>query len=192
MREAGYAWEIEWQKSRRFGHFDEPEFLREAAWVVLNSGFRESVIRKKFSYISLCFCDWESAKEITAHQKQCIATAFAAFRSERKLNAIARIAEIIDDIGFEPFRSQVWSDPIQTLRKLPFIGPITSWHLAKNLGVDVAKNDRHLERLAKHCGYFDAQALCDFLADRTGETRAVVDLILWRSATLKHGSLLPA
>ena len=39
--------------------FTESDLLREAAWVILCSGFREAVIRRMFDFISLCFCDWE-------------------------------------------------------------------------------------------------------------------------------------
>lgn len=187
--EAGYAWEIEWQKQRRFKDFSEQDLLRESAWVILNSGFRESVIRKKFDYISLCFCDWESAAEIDRNREHCVTTALDGFGNARKLCAIARIASIIEEAGFSALQSAVREDPIPQLQKLPFIGPITSWHLAKNLGLDVAKNDRHLERIANYCGYLDAHELCDYLSEKTGQARAVVDIILWRSASL--GKIMP-
>ena len=179
-----FAWEIEWQRQRKFSQFSEQDLLRESAWVILNSGFRESVVRKKFNYLSLCFCDWESADLIVRFKHECLSTALASFRHERKLQAIWRIADLIDTMGFDRFRSIVINDPISELCKLPFIGPITSFHLAKNLGLDVAKNDRHLANIADYCGYPDAHELCDFLSDETGTKRSVVDIILWRSATL--------
>lgn len=181
---AGYGWEIKWQNSRRFEAITEQDILRETAWVILCSGFRETAVRSRFDYISLCFCDWESAREISIHCQQCIATALPAFRNERKIRAIARVAEMIDETGFHAFRQSIIDDPIPNLQRLPFIGPVTSWHLAKNLGLDVAKNDRHLARLAKRYGYRDAHGLCEHLARATGYTRSVVDLILWRFATL--------
>lgn len=46
--EAGYAHEIDWQDNRSFKQINESEFLREAAWVVLSSGFRESIVRRVF------------------------------------------------------------------------------------------------------------------------------------------------
>jgi len=38
------------------------------------------------------------------------------------------------------------------LQQLPFIGPVTAFHLAKNLGIEAVKPDRHLCRLSKLLG----------------------------------------
>src|SRR5256885_12557133 len=92
-RAAGFGWEAEWQRSGVFADFSEHDLLREAAWVVLCAGFRESTVRNCFDYISLCFCDWESAREISRHRRACIDTAAARFRNYRKLDAIASIAD---------------------------------------------------------------------------------------------------
>jgi hypothetical protein len=91
---------------------------------------------------------------------------------------------VIHDHGFGPLRAKLSEDPITELQAFPFIGPTTSWHLAKNLGLNVAKNDRHLARLANVCGFSDAQELCDVISDATGELSNVVDVVLWRFATL--------
>ena len=69
---AGFAWEISWQKQRLATVFSECDLLREAAWVILCSGFRETVVRKCFDYVSLCFCDWESATSISENRTACI------------------------------------------------------------------------------------------------------------------------
>jgi|SRR5580658_753581 hypothetical protein len=49
VRCAGFLAEIEWQRARSISEFSETEFLRESAWVVLCSGFRESVVRSIFN-----------------------------------------------------------------------------------------------------------------------------------------------
>lgn len=41
--DAGYASEVDWQADVEFDQTSESDFLREAAWVVLSSGFRECV-----------------------------------------------------------------------------------------------------------------------------------------------------
>jgi AraC-like DNA-binding protein len=188
VRAAGYDWEIKWQKSLDFKSFSETDFLREAAWVILCSGFKESTVRKHFDYISMCFCDWESSYEIISHRELCVTTAFSCFRNKNKLNAIAKIAEIIDHHGFSNFKLMVQQDPILKLMELPFIGPITSWHLAKNLGLNVAKNDRHLLRIANHFGYSDSHSLCAKLSEYTGVSSSVIDIVLWRFATISLSS----
>jgi hypothetical protein len=184
VRAAGFAWEAEWQRQRVFETFTERDFLRESAWVVLCSGFREASVRRVFDYISLCFCDWESATEITRNQRACIETAASAFANQRKLGAIASIASVVDEHGFGLVKAELFKDPINKLQVFPFIGPITSWHLAKNLGFNVAKNDRHLARLATAHGFADAHDLCELISNATCEPQKVVDIVLWRFATL--------
>lgn len=185
VQAAGFGWEPEWQRARAISAFTERDLLRETAWVVLCSGFREKVVREIFDYVSLCFCDWEAASEITQRRDACVRTASGRFRNERKLRALVDVAAVIDAHGFEPLCARLTSDPIAELQVFPFIGPVTSWHLAKNLGFNVAKNDRHLARLAIEHGYEDAHELCRVIASRTGELESVIDVILWRFATLQ-------
>jgi hypothetical protein len=75
-------------------------------------------------------------------------------------------------------------NPEETLRKFPYVGPITYFHLAKNIGLPVAKPDRHLSRLANQFNFFDVQTLCDYLSEETGDSIPVVDIVLWRYATI--------
>lgn len=181
--------EIGWQASRTLDRFTEQDLLREAAWVILCSGFRESVVRNWFPFISMCFCEWESASTICLNSELCRPTALAAFKNERKIDAIIGTALYIDSIGFESYRKEIVQDPISTLRRLPYIGGITVYHLAKNLGADVAKPDRHLVRLAASQGFCDVQTLCSSIAKETGDPLRVVDVVLWRF--LAQGEQVP-
>jgi len=180
VRCAGLLAEVEWQRDASMSDFSETEFLRESAWVVLCSGFRESVVRRIFKYVSLCFCDWESASSIVEANAACRAAAMASFRNQMKLDAILTIAHHVDDVGFSTFKEAVLSDPLAVLRRLPYIGPVTVWHLAKNLGLDVSKPDRHLVRVSNQLGFYSAAQFCTAIADATGERAKVVDLIVWR------------
>lgn len=172
--------ELEWQRSVRPNSLTETEFLREYAWVVLNSGFREAVVRKYFSYISLCFCDWESAAAIVQNSEACIACATYVFGNTRKLKAVAETAGKIEREGFEALRLRIEANGISELERLPYIGTVTKFHLAKNLGLDVAKPDRHLVRVASRFGYKDVQKMCRDIFDFCGDKISVADLILWR------------
>jgi hypothetical protein len=180
----GFASELAWIDQLSGQPFTETDLLREAAWVILCSGFRESVVRAKFSYLSLCFCDWESASLITKYGDICIALAEKAFGYRRKLEAISRIARELHELGFERVQEEIRKDAVLRLSDFPFIGPITSQHLAKNLGFQFAKDDRHLQRLVNAFGFSDAQGLCATIAERTGDSVALVDTILWRNAAL--------
>src|SRR6476469_9486418 len=80
LMRSNFAAEIDWQCQKVFQHFTESDLLREAAWVILCSGFRESVVRQNFDFISLCFCDWQSAAQICDCAEQCRATALTKFK----------------------------------------------------------------------------------------------------------------
>jgi hypothetical protein len=138
--------EVIWQRTVSMDGVTESAFLREAAWVILCTGFRERTLRTRFGYLSLCFCDWESGAVIAENAEACRATALAAFNHPRKVDAIIQIARRVAREGFTILKRRILCQPIEVLKTLPYIGPITAYHLAKNLGLPVAKPDRHLPR----------------------------------------------
>jgi len=164
----------------------ENQFLRELAWVVLSSGMAEAVVRLKFPFISVEFLEFISAKAIADQKDECIAGAFVHFRNKPKITAIAYAAERIAHEGFGSIQTSVIDNPIMELQKFPFIGPVTAYHLAKNLGVRTAKPDRHLVRLARVSGFADVQPFCQLISAYIGEDIRLVDLVLWRYATLNR------
>ncbi len=182
IEQSRYLSEVSWLKGASGSVLTESNFLREYAWVVLNSGFREAIVRKHFDYISLAFCDWSSAQEISNNAEGCIAAARVVFSHRLKLSAIVQTAKLLDDWSFERFAVQLRNEGVGFLERLPFIGSITSWHLAKNIGLNVAKPDRHMIRLAGRFGYSDVQIMCTEIANVTGDDMSVADLILWRFA----------
>ncbi|WP_162916665.1 hypothetical protein [Dongia deserti] len=180
VERAGLHSEVQWQRDVSARSFTESQLLAETAWVVLCSGFRESTVRKVFGYLSLCFCDWDSAAAIVASYPHCKVTALRGFRNERKVDAIVAAARHIHSLGFMTVKNAILADPISELQNFRFIGPTTAWHLAKNLGLDVVKPDRHLVRAASNLGYSTAFDLCQAIATARCEQPKVVDLILWR------------
>lgn len=180
----GFASEIDWQDDLRFADITESDFLREAAWVILNSGMRESVIRRLFPAISSAFLRWRAAAQIVRHAGECKREAMSVYRHPGKLDAILAVAREIDAAGFAVVKRRVEREGVGYLRRFPFMGPATSYHLAKNLGLSVVKPDRHLVRTAAAAGYTDPDALCRAISDYVGDRLAVVDLVIWRFATL--------
>jgi hypothetical protein len=176
----GYATEVLWQASRCPENVSESFFLREAAWVIYCSGFRESTVRKYFNAISLCFCDWESAVEITVNSELCIMSAASVFNNVLKHRAVAEIASIIAGCQFSNFKVQLLRNPLVVLQALPYIGKVTSVHLAKNIGFDFAKPDRHLLRIGSVFGYSCVQKMCDDVSRHSGDSVKVVDIVFWR------------
>lgn len=181
----GYQAEREWQEERIYLQFSETDLLREGAWVILNTGFKERYIRRVFSYISLCFCDWESAFEINRNREICRELTLEAFGNHRKVDAILRMSEMIEEHGFENIKSGITNEPREYLQIFPMIGNITASHLAKNLGFSLAKADRHLVRIAREHGYDSVASLCEAISSSVKEGVAVVDITLWRYSVLR-------
>jgi hypothetical protein len=190
VEQSAFASELHWQANLSGTLFLESDFLREYAWVVLNSGFRESVIRKHFDFISLCYCDWQSAQEIHELGDLCCAAASAAFGNMKKLRAITHTAGLVHRMGFERLRSRLLEDFFGLAPTLPFIGSITARHLAKNLGIEAAKPDRHLVRLAARFGYCSVDEMCWTISDVTGDSLSVADIVLWRFEERSGANLL--
>ncbi len=183
---AGYDWEIEWQAELDFEEATESDFLREAAWVVLSSGFRESVVRQRFGAVSHAFLDWRSAREIADSGLVCQERAISVFGNRRKIDAIAKIVWLVASEGIDFVKMRIRSRGLDYLQELPYIGPVTSYHLAKNLGLQVVKPDRHLVRMARVAGHDSPLDLCTKVAEAVGESVSVVDLVFWRYATLNR------
>lgn len=181
----GFGGEIDWQARICVDTVSESYFLREAAWVVLSAGMRESIVRKVFPSISLAFHEWASAQSIVNNRQACVSGALNVFNHEKKINAIADIAASVYDSGFEQVMTSIRRMGVKYLQTFPFIGPITSFHLAKNLGLDVVKPDRHLIRVAEATGYSTPDEMCRDIAHIVGDTVPVIDLVIWRFATIE-------
>lgn len=175
---------------RETSEISESEFLRELAWVILSAGIAEAVVRKKFAPISQCFRNWESARQISDNVEECVASALSHFRHEGKIGAIATAAVRLSVAGsFERVRARILVDPIRELRSFAYIGPVTAFHVAKNVGLRVAKPDRHLFRLAQSNGFNSVNEFCETIAHFLGEDIRRVDSVLWRFATIHRDYL---
>ena len=183
---AGYGWEIDAQKNASLDEITEKDFLQEAAWVILSAGMKESVIRKKFTGLSHAFLYWESASAIAKGKQVCRATALSCFGHKGKIDAILAVADHVAENGFHYVKQSIQERGPQYLQAFPFIGPVTCWHLAKNLGLDVVKPDRHLSRISAVAGFGSPHSLCRAIADLSGERISVIDIVLWRFATLNR------
>lgn len=186
---SGFAREVEWQKKLSFDELEESSFLRESAWVVLSSGMRESVVRAKFPQVSSAFFDWQSAACIWTNRCTCRKRALESFNHQGKIDAIITICGRVQTIGFEKVKEGIRTRSMPYIQEFPYMGPATSYHLAKNIGLPVAKPDRHLTRVAKALGYATPAELCSDISAAVGDRVPVVDLVIWRYATLKSDYL---
>jgi len=154
----GYAWA---QGLRRPA--DAETMAGEIIWVMCNSGMKESVARLIHGRVREALLAGNSASSAFGHKGKAAAMD-AIWRDRARL--FAECAALAD------------AELVEWCGRLPWIGGITKYHAAKNLGADVAKPDRWLERLATRAGT-DVDALCARLAHASGDRIATVDLVLW-------------
>lgn len=185
----GYDFELEREEQLSRRDIEEQVFLREAAWVILVSGFRESVVRSLFPAISRAFCDWSDARHIARRLPACKATALQVFANTRKIDAIAAVILRVASEGFPSVKESIHESGLSYLVSYPMIGPVSGLHLLKNIGFPVAKPDRHLTRIAASAGFASPHHLCLAIGDITGDNIAIVDTVLWRYATLRKDYL---
>lgn len=166
LRQAGYGPIIEWSENI-VEPADAEAFAREAGFVVVNSGFKNSVAAPIFERCMIALKAGRSAATEFGHEGKC--QAIDHIWSER-------------DALFVTYSDA--EDKIAFLMTLPWIGPVTAWHLQKNLGGDHAKPDVHMERLARR-DKTTTERLCRRLAGEAGYKVATIDTILWKSCAEK-------
>lgn len=181
----GFAAEIDWQTTASIDLITEEDFLRESSWVILSAGMRETVVRKCFPGITRAFLNWAGSEPICRNRAACKDAAISVFAHPKKISSIIGVAAKVLSRGFEQIKSDIKIGGAEVLQEFDYIGPVTCYHLAKNLGLDVVKPDRHLVRLASATKSSSPHDLCSSLSDATGDRLAVVDLVLWRYATLE-------
>lgn len=178
--EAEYADEVDWANSitpETFKNLRTKGFLSTYCWVVYASGFKVSTIEGIFPDIKTAFKEFEL--EDIAKMKS-IKPVLAVFNNERKASSFLEGSKNIAKEGFSTFKKRLKNAGIDMLEELPGIGPITKFHLAKNIGlVDEAKPDVWLVRAADACAT-SVEELVAFLSDKYGMSRHTVDVILWR------------
>lgn len=158
---------IKWILDKGLENTAPEQFFEQYVWCVLNAGMKEQVARKIWErYL-------ENLDPLTiGHlgKRKAIETGLQ--------NYVKWFGEL-----------KCAKDPVEYLQTLPWIGPITKYHLARNIGIDCVKPDRHLERLAKQFGYTDPFELCKTIQKEIGgsEMLGTIDLVLWRISNL-YGS----
>ena len=162
LREAGSGPLIDWAETIT-RPADAEAFASEAIYVIVNSGFRNSIAAP---IVERCMAALRAGR-----------SAATEFGHEGKHQAIDAIW-IERELLFSEYQQS--EDQIAFLRSLPWIGPVTAWHLAKNLGGDHAKPDVHMERLARR-DHTTTKKLCARLARQTGYRVATIDTVLWRA-----------
>ncbi len=167
LAERGFESDFDWAESVSFPECPE-DLIREYAFVVINSGMKATVARGIFGRVWAAVRLGRSASTEFGHQGKSAAI----------------------DLGWQE-RSVWYAEAAQLTGPAlvdwcvsrPWVGPITKWHLAKNLGADAAKPDRWMVRLAKSHNE-TVEGLCDRLARDLGWRVGTVDVVLWRACAV--------
>lgn len=181
VRHRGFEEEIYWAEHRSYpGGIQPREFLQQFAWVVLTTGMKVQTIQQKWDALAKVFW-WFELQELMPRKEEARTQALRIFNHVRKIDAILQMGELIWTQDFYSIRQQILEDApdFHYLETLPFIGKVTKFHLARNIGFDVIKPDRHLVRLGKWFG-LDPVDLCENIQKEVDLRLGTIDLILWR------------
>jgi hypothetical protein len=139
------------------------KFARSATYVIVNSGMKYAVAREIF----------ERCVD-SLHRRGSVRRVFGHPGKSRAIDVIWKKRHQL----FEEYMAA--EDKLGFCGSLPWVGPVTQYHLAKDFGVDVAKPDVHLARLARR-DRTTVHRMCARLARQSGYRIATVDTILWRA-----------
>lgn len=182
----GYSNEIDWQDEINLNSLTYQSFLKEYTWVVLASGLSDKVVSKVFPKIQIIFRNWTDLDYILQNYATILSSSLKIFNNKPKINALLKTVTYIKFNGFEFVKKRIYSRGIEYLKTFSFIGEATCYHLAKNIGLSCAKPDRHLLRISKSVGYNTPHDLCKVISEYIAEKIQVVDLVIWRYATLDN------
>jgi hypothetical protein len=162
LRFKGFRPQIDWSEQIS-PPSDAEEFAARVIYVICNSGMRVTVAAPIAERCLLALQEGRSVTETFGHPG--------------KASAIDGIWQQREAL-FERYLSATVK--LDFLGDLSWIGRVTKHHLAKNLGLDAAKPDVHLVRLANREG-ITPQRLCRRLARLSEYKITTVDTILWRA-----------
>lgn len=182
----GWAHEVDHFRQLKFEHVDGNFFFTEYAHCVYASGWKWSNVDKYWSQLTRAYRDWDYI-EVSKNADEVRRHALAIINHPKKVDAILSCARKMESGGWPDFKH--WLELMDLLvapGKLGYIGPATRYHLARNIGADVAKPDRYMLDIAHDHGYPETGAGVHALAERisqlAGERIGVVDAVLWRDA----------
>lgn len=145
------------------------EFGLTVVYVIINSGMK-----------------WTIAQDINSRVKVALLSKGVIedeFKHPGKRDAINQIWKTKDSL-FSDFNACMSDNvKVQFCQSIPWIGKITKYHLAKNLGVDCVKPDRHLVGIAEKY-HTTPDLLCAELSKSSGDTVSIVDTVIWRACEM--------
>lgn len=122
------------------------------------------------------------ADTIVTHSSDVVDMVMAFFAHRKKAEAV--VAGAVKVARDRPMADRLANlsetEALEYLESFPFIGKVTRYHLARNVGFDVVKPDRHLVRLAQAYDCDSPDTLVSVISEQTGERKGFIDYILWQ------------
>lgn len=182
---------LSWVRHRRRPTEANTEyFLAEYTFIVSAAGFRESTVQKRFDGLRTALGGFDLAR-LKEMSSDAIEAAYMAYMLRNRVKARAVAATL------RRFTARTWefddlmrrleeTRDVDVLKQLPYIGDALKYHLARNLGLDVAKPDVHMVRIAPRFGYppdaAGVQAMCEYVAAARPDRVGTIDYVLWYRA----------
>jgi hypothetical protein len=159
----GYGSDIDWSENVSPPN-DPYDLLQEYIFVVCNSGMKAQIAVGIFNRIIEAIIN--------------NIPIWLVFKNFHKVNAINHVYGLKNHYFNQYLKS---SNVLEFCESLPYMGETIKYHLAKNLGFDCIKPDRHLVRISKTYG-MDPFTMCGKLSEKTGDSLNTVDTVIWRAA----------
>lgn len=182
-----YGDELERMSSVKLEDVDADFFFREYVWVVHATGFSAKAVGKFMPRLMDAYGPWRDL----GSDPDYMVRVSKVCNNPQKASAVASMAKAMKAAetacGWEEYRKDNLSS-VELLRKLPYIGKVTCYHLGRNIGLlDCVKPDLHLVRLAEHWGFKGCEEMCRSMQKLADPERymplGIVDLILWYAAS---------
>jgi hypothetical protein len=160
-------------------------FFREYIWVVHATGFSAKAVGNFMPRLVEAYGPYQELAERSL--ADATGRVKVVCNNPQKIKAIHTTAvQLRDGIklhGWDKFKEDKLSTP-EKLQDLSYIGPVTCFHLARNIGLlDCVKPDLHLIRLADHWGFPDCTAMCKVMGEGYDLPLGIVDLVVWYAAS---------
>lgn len=167
------------------------KFFLEYVWVVHATGFSAKAVGKFMPRLMEAYGPWRVlAGEFFGDVMERVKL---ACNNPQKAKAVQQMARAMRENVFsgdgwteqetwERFRGRIAS--LDQLAQLPYIGKVTRYHLARNIGLlESVKPDLHLIRLAEHWGFSSCEEMCRAMRGQDDVPLGIVDLYLWYAAS---------
>lgn len=186
--EENYREDMQRISTTSFKNLTPEVFFREYIWVVYTSGFNAKIVSKHFPALQDIYSPLLKTlknNDTTVNSIDIGIAALGIINNKRKVKSVISFAfdagKEIARIGWEEYKNTKLNSP-ENLQTLPFIGSITRFHLARNIGhLDFVKPDKHLERAAAHYRFATPLEMCEEIKKHFDMKLGLIDLVLWYS-----------